>query len=87
MNKAIITTISKGKRKGEFRFTLHSSNGEIIATGESYTQKHNCITILKEDFPNFKIVDTTILKKSRKTQPKRPIGDFDLLTETELSNI
>lgn len=86
MNKAIITTISKGKRKGEFRFTLHSSNGEILATGESYTQKHNCTDILKEHFPGFKIVDET-KKKSSKKVAKRPVGDFDLLNETELSNV
>lgn len=93
MNKAIITTVSKGKRKGEFRFTLHSSNGEILATGESYTQKHNCTDRLKEHFPGFKIVDETkkvrlnkiSTKKSRVT--KRPLGDFDSLTETELSNV
>ncbi len=30
-------------KKGEFRFRLKSTNGEIIATGEGYTTKTNCL--------------------------------------------
>lgn len=30
-------------KKGEFRFRLKSTNGEIIATGEGYTTKANCL--------------------------------------------
>lgn len=56
---AIVKKVSKGKLKGQFRFVLKAKNGEIIATSgtESYTQKHNCISVLKEHFPNFKIIE------------------------------
>lgn len=30
-------------KKGEFRFRLKATNGEIIATGEGYTTKPNCL--------------------------------------------
>lgn len=30
-------------KKGEFRFRLKATNGEIIATGEGYATKPNCI--------------------------------------------
>ena len=30
-------------KKGEFRFRLKASNGEIIATGEGYATKANCL--------------------------------------------
>jgi len=47
---------------GQFRFTLHAINGEMIAQSwkETYTQKHSCITTLKTNFPDFKIIDETI---------------------------
>lgn len=55
--KAIIKRVSHGKRKGEFRFVLVAENGEIIATSETYTQKHNVISLLETHFSNFTIVD------------------------------
>ncbi len=30
-------------KKGEYRFRLKAGNGEIIATGESYTAKSSCL--------------------------------------------
>lgn len=57
--KAIIKTISHGKMKGQFRFVLKGKNGEIIATSESYTQKHNVIELLEIYFPAFIIDDKT----------------------------
>lgn len=30
--------------KGEFRFRLKAANGEIVATGESYTSKSGVLT-------------------------------------------
>ena len=32
----------KNSDDGQFYFTLHSRNGEIITTSELYTQKHSC---------------------------------------------
>jgi hypothetical protein len=57
--------VKTGKRKGEFRFVLKASNGEVIATSgtESYTQKHNLIEILTKHFINFAIEDLTKEKK------------------------
>ena len=59
--KAYIKKVKKGKRIGEFKFTLAAANGETIAQSypETYTQKHNCIKTLKTHFPQFEIVDLT----------------------------
>lgn len=61
MKKAIIKTVKSGKRKGQFRFILVAKNGEPIANSgnESYTQKHNCISVLKNHFPEFTIIDNS----------------------------
>lgn len=61
MKKAQIKQISRGKHKGEFRFLLFASNGEVIANShpESYTQKHSCIETLTNNFPDFVIEDKT----------------------------
>lgn len=61
--KAIITQVSHGKRKGEFRFKLVGKNGEVIATSgsETYTQKHNVTEVLADYFPGFSVVDKTKL--------------------------
>lgn len=32
--------------KDEFRFRMVAPNGQIIATGESYTRKENCLGII-----------------------------------------
>lgn len=57
--KATIKQISHGNFKGQFRFTLKGNNNEIIATSESYTQKHNVIEVLEKYFSNFEIIDKT----------------------------
>lgn len=64
--KALIKKVSKGKQKGQFRFVLIGKNGQVIATSgtENYTQKHSCIETLEANFPQFKIVDTTVKQKS-----------------------
>lgn len=58
--KAIVKKVSHGKLKGQFRFILKGNNNEIIATGETYTQKHNCLEVLQSFFPNFEIIDKTV---------------------------
>jgi hypothetical protein len=57
--KAIIKPVTKGKRKGQFRFVLKADNGENLSPQETYTQKHNVISVLEKYFPNFTIVDQT----------------------------
>lgn len=68
MKKAIIKQVSRGARKGEYRFVLKAANGETIATSgtESYTQKHNCLQVVLDHFPDFAIEDTTLLTKKKK---------------------
>ena len=65
MATAIIKRVSRGKKKGEFRFVLKGDNGEIIGSSgsESYTQKHNCVDVLEKYFPKFDIVDLTLRVK------------------------
>ena len=60
--KAIISVVKTGKLKGQFRFKLIGTNGKTIAQSypETYTQKHNCVSLLQSNFPMFKIVDTTL---------------------------
>lgn len=58
--KAVIKKVTHGKRKGQFRFVLKATNGEIIATSETYTQKHNVIEVLNSYFCEFEILDTTV---------------------------
>lgn len=53
----VIKKVSHGKRKGQFRFNVKGSNGEVIATSETYTQKHNVTEVLQKYFPLFTIVD------------------------------
>lgn len=46
-----------------FHFVLKGDNGEIIATGEPVSQKHNVMEVLKKYFPEYLIFDeTTTLK-------------------------
>ena len=47
-------------KKGEFRFRLKASNGEIIATGEGYTSKAGCkngIDSIIKNAPEAEIVE------------------------------
>ena len=47
-------------KKGEFRFRLKASNGEIIATGEGYKAKAGCmngIESIKKNAPDAEIVE------------------------------
>ena len=62
--KALIKKVTKGRFKGQFRFVLKASNGEVIATSatEFYTQKHNVREVLEKYFPNFEIIDLTLVK-------------------------
>ncbi len=46
-------------KKGEFRFRLKASNGQIIATGEGYTTEAKClngIESIKKNAPDAEIV-------------------------------
>jgi uncharacterized protein YegP (UPF0339 family) len=48
--------------KGEYRFRLKATNGEIIATGEGYKTKQGCkegIDSIKKNSPQAEIVDLT----------------------------
>ena len=50
-------------RKGEFRFRLKATNGETIATGESYPTKaavNKGIASIKKNAPIAEIEDTTV---------------------------
>ena len=52
-------------KAGEFRFRLKASNGEIIATGESYAAKQgvkNGIESIKKNAPEAELVDKTTEK-------------------------
>ena len=49
-------------KAGGYRFRLKAANGEVIATGESYTSKAGCengIDSIKRNAPDAKIVDLT----------------------------
>ena len=49
-------------KKGEFRFRLRSSNGKIIAVGEGYKEKRDClhaVILIKKNSPYAKIKDFT----------------------------
>ncbi len=59
MKKAIIKTAWFLFKKSQFRFVLKGGNNEIIAVSETYTQKHNCISVIKKYFPDFIIEDQT----------------------------
>lgn len=49
--------ILKKTRNNQFRFNLIGTNGEKIATSETYTRKAKAIQTLKKYFPGFKIVE------------------------------
>lgn len=53
----IIKKVSHGKLKGQFRFLLKSANNEIIATSETYTQKHNIVELHSKYFSIFELID------------------------------
>lgn len=47
--------------KGEYRFRLKASNGEIIAVGEGYKTKQGClngIESIKKNAPDAEIIET-----------------------------
>jgi hypothetical protein len=46
--------------RGEFRFRLKASNGQVIATGEGYKSKASCmngIESIKKNAPEAKVVE------------------------------
>lgn len=57
--KAVIRRVLKGKRSGEFKFTLYGNNSEPVAQSypESYKAKQACKKTLKNCFPAFEIID------------------------------
>lgn len=61
MNRAVLKKVTKGKNKGQYRFILYSTNGEVIAQShpETYTQKHSAKDTIRNNFPNFALVDKT----------------------------
>ena len=47
-------------KKGEFRFRLKASNGQVIAIGEGYTTKSAClngIDSIKKNAPTAEIIE------------------------------
>ena len=62
-------------KKGEFRFRLLATNGQTIATGESYPTKTAClkgIASIQKNAPVAEIVEEDAEKKAaeKKTAPK-----------------
>ncbi len=57
---ALIKRVTHGRYKGQYRFILKGSNGEIVATSELYTQKHNALEVIEACFPQFTIIDKTV---------------------------
>ena len=58
-------------KKGEFRFRLKATNGEIIATGESYPSKAAVIkgiASIKKSAPVAEIEDATVEKAEAKAK-------------------
>jgi uncharacterized protein YegP (UPF0339 family) len=56
-------------KKGEFRFHLRASNGEIVLASEGYTQKHNAlkgIESVRERAPDAEIVDFCQLLRQKR---------------------
>ncbi len=58
MKRAIIKKVSKGRNKGQFRFVLKASNGEIVAQShpETYERLQSCLDTLNNNFPDFDII-------------------------------
>ena len=59
-------------KKGEFRFRLKATNGETIATGESYPTKAAAskgIASIKKNAPIAPIEDTTEVKEAAAKKP------------------
>lgn len=52
---AKITTVKKGRHKGEFKFTLYAVNGEPVAQSypETYKTLQSCKKTLASCFPAF----------------------------------
>ena len=66
-------TIFKDK-KGEFRFRLLATNGEVIATGESYPDKASVkkgIASIAKNAPLAAIVDETVEDAAAKKAPAK----------------
>ena len=60
-------------KKGEFRFRLLATNGQTIATGESYPDKASCkkgIASIQKSAPIAEIVDETVEKAVEKKAAK-----------------
>ena len=59
-------------KRGEFRFRLKATNGQIIAVGEGYKALASCMNAIKSiktNAPNAEIVDET---KAEKADAKKP---------------
>lgn len=61
MKKAIITRVTHGKNKGQFKFTFYGLNGEVVGNShpETYKQKAKAKQTLTRLFPDWPIVDAT----------------------------
>jgi len=69
-------------KKGEFRFRLKATNGETIATGESYPDKAACkkgIAAIKKAAPIAEIEDTTV----EKAEVKKPATKAKITAKTK----
>lgn len=60
MGKFQIKRVTHGKLKGQFRIKLIGDNGEVIAVGETYTQKHNALELREKYFSQFELIDLSL---------------------------
>lgn len=48
---------------GQYRYRILARNSEIIAEGESYLRKRDCIDVLEQHFANASVVDLTLVEE------------------------
>lgn len=60
MRPLIVETYSRMSLRGRRRFhwrVRHTSNGEIMASGEAYSDKRDCLHAVGLLFPDLQVVD------------------------------
>lgn len=58
----VIINRTSGKNKGQWKYVLTGSNGEIIATSESYHNKADALSTIEKYFSSFELVDISDMK-------------------------
>lgn len=49
---------------GECRYRILARNSEVIAEGEGYVHKQDCVDVLEQHFANVSIVDLTLVEET-----------------------